>query len=96
MDYLYLDTWLTEDQMIIPNYLKGIEKVSSSLTFHTNAGVRHTQKGYLGGTAFWLDEHGITNVISLKTLEKTSTSTTTARQKEEPLYVRCQKERSHS
>lgn len=70
-NYLYLDTCWTKDKMLIPNCLKGIHKVSSLLILHTKAGVSHTdKKGYLGGTTFWLDEHDITIMISLKTLEK--------------------------
>jgi hypothetical protein len=70
-DYLYLDTCSTEDQMVVPEYLTGIHNVKEGLVLHTNAGKSHTnQKGYLGETAFWLDEHRIAIVISLKTLEK--------------------------
>jgi hypothetical protein len=61
--YLYLDTCSTEDLMIVLHYL-------NPLTLHTNVGVSQTdQKGHFGGTAFWLDEKDIGNVISLKTLE---------------------------
>jgi hypothetical protein len=68
--YLYLDTCSTEDQMVVPDYLKNIRKVDSPLTLHTNAGKSETnQRGDLGDTTFWLDENGIANVISLRTLE---------------------------
>ncbi len=51
-------------------YLKHICRVKNPLSLHTNAGRSHTdKKGNLGGTSFWLDETGIANVISLKTLE---------------------------
>ena len=70
-NYLYLDTYSTKDQMVVPNYLKGIHKESNPLTLHTNTGVSHMDRmGYLGNTAYWLDKGGITNVILLKTLEK--------------------------
>ena len=56
--------------MIDPQHLRGIHRVSKALTLHTNAGASKTdKKGYLGEPPFWLDEHGIANVISLKTLE---------------------------
>jgi hypothetical protein len=56
-NYLYLDTCSTEDQMVAPLYLKGIHLVKDPLTPHRNAGKSETdRKGYLGGTAFWLNE----------------------------------------
>ena len=70
-NYLYLDTCSTEDQMVVPHYLNNIHTVEHPLTLHTNAGKSKTnRKGFLGGTAFWLDESGIANVISLRTLER--------------------------
>ncbi|KAL7484711.1 hypothetical protein ACHAW6_010338 [Cyclotella cf. meneghiniana] len=70
-NYLYLDTCSTEDQMVIAQYLDNVHTVQDTLTLHTNAGKSQTnKKGYLGGTAFWLDESGIANVISLRTLER--------------------------
>ena len=45
--------------------------MKDQLILHTNARQSETnKKGYLGGTAFWLDEKGIVNVISLKMLEQ--------------------------
>eukprot|EP00804_Cyclotella_cryptica_P025530 CCRYP_012008-RA/>CCRYP_012008-RA protein AED:0.36 eAED:0.36 QI:0/-1/0/1/-1/1/1/0/251 len=59
-----------EDQMVVPHYLKDVHTVKDPLTLYTNARKSETNKeGYLGGTAFWLDENGIANVISLKMLE---------------------------
>ncbi|KAL7476985.1 hypothetical protein ACHAW6_002810, partial [Cyclotella cf. meneghiniana] len=70
-NYLYLDTCSTEDQMVVVQYLDNVHTVQDMLTLHTNAGKSQTnKKGYLCGTAFWLDENGIANVISLRTLER--------------------------
>lgn len=70
-DYLYLDTCLTEDQMVTGKHLEGIHKARDQLVLHTNANKSKTnRKGYLGETAFWLDEQGIATVISLRTLEE--------------------------
>eukprot|EP00804_Cyclotella_cryptica_P010780 CCRYP_008725-RA/>CCRYP_008725-RA protein AED:0.40 eAED:0.50 QI:0/0/0/1/1/1/2/0/173 len=57
--------------MVEAKYLDKVHTVEDTLTLHTNAGKSQTnKKGYLGGTAFWLDEKGIANVVSLRTLEK--------------------------
>eukprot|EP00804_Cyclotella_cryptica_P006222 CCRYP_015296-RA/>CCRYP_015296-RA protein AED:0.33 eAED:0.35 QI:23/0/0/1/0/0/3/0/304 len=51
--------------MVEAKYLDKVHTVKDTLTLHTNAGKSHTnKKGYLGGTAFWLDEKGIANVVS--------------------------------
>ena len=69
--YLYLETFSMEVQLVVPHYLKGIHKVKIPLMLHTNDGKNKIgRKGYLGGTACWLDERGIANVISLKMLEE--------------------------
>ena len=69
--YLYLDTCSTEDHMLVPHYLDNMHTVEHPFTLHTNAGKSETnRKGFLGGTAFWLDKNGIENVISLRTLEQ--------------------------
>eukprot|EP00804_Cyclotella_cryptica_P001120 CCRYP_008416-RA/>CCRYP_008416-RA protein AED:0.95 eAED:0.41 QI:0/-1/0/1/-1/1/1/0/146 len=70
-NYLYLNTCSTEDQMVVPHYLHDVHTVEHPLTLHTNAGKSETsRKGFLGSTEFWLDENGIANVVSLRTLEK--------------------------
>eukprot|EP00804_Cyclotella_cryptica_P028417 CCRYP_014200-RA/>CCRYP_014200-RA protein AED:0.36 eAED:0.36 QI:0/0/0/1/0/0/3/0/238 len=57
--------------MVVPDYLQNIREADSPLTLHTNAGKSETNlKGDLEETTFWLDEGGIANVISLRTLEK--------------------------
>ena len=57
--------------MVVAQYLDDVHTVQDMLALHTNAGKSQTnKKGYLGGTAFWLDESGIANVISLRTLER--------------------------
>jgi len=69
-NYLYLDICFTEDQMVCPDSLLKVRKVDNPLRLHTNAGASQTDwNGYLGGTPFWLDERGTTNVIFLHTLE---------------------------
>ena len=45
--------------------------MESPLHLHTNAGTSVSkQQGYLGEHKFWLDPHGIANVISLRSLEE--------------------------
>ncbi len=69
-NFLYLDTCTTEDQMIEPSYLRDIRTADKALTLHTNAGSsRSTKQGRLGSMMFWLDEGGIANVVSLRSLE---------------------------
>eukprot|EP00956_Cyclotella_meneghiniana_P042120 scaffold248363_cov77-Cyclotella_meneghiniana.AAC.3 len=70
-NYLYLDTCTTNNQVVNPAYLKGVHKADTPLHLHTNAGTSVLlQQGYLGEFLFWLDPHGIANVISLRTLEE--------------------------
>ena len=58
------------DFMVNPMYLTGVHTVKDPLHIHTNAGTCTTkQQGFLGSAPFWLDKKGITNVISLRTLE---------------------------
>jgi hypothetical protein len=46
------------------------ECIDDPLRIHTNAGSCVTKKkGYLGSQPFWLDQNGIANVVSLKSLE---------------------------
>lgn len=67
---MYLDTCTTNNQVVDPVYLSGIHKADSPLHLHTNAGTSISkQQGYLGEHLFWLDPHGIANVISLRSLE---------------------------
>lgn len=57
--------------MVALHYLNGVHTVKDPLMLHTNAGKSETNKrGYLGGMAFWLNEKGIANVISLKIQEQ--------------------------
>ena len=51
--FVYIDTCLTEDQMVDRTYMKGIHKVEKPLNLHTNAGTNQTnQKGYMGSHLF--------------------------------------------
>lgn len=61
----------TDDQMVNPAFLTGIlHQVNKRLNLHTNVGSASTNRnGYLGSTLFWLDQMGIANIVSLKTLE---------------------------
>ena len=69
-NWVYVDTCTTDDQMVNPAFLTGIHQVKKRLNLQTNAGSASTnKKGYLGSTLFWLDQMGIANVVSLKTLE---------------------------
>jgi hypothetical protein len=68
---LYLDTCTTDDIMANRQYLKDIRKSPKPLAMNTNTGSTLTDlKGKLGMLQFWLCQHGIANVVSLRTLEK--------------------------
>lgn len=69
-NWVYVDTCTTDDQMINPAYLSNVHEVENRLHLQTNARSASTNlKGYLGNTLFWLDQMGIANVVSLRTLE---------------------------
>ena len=69
-NYLYMDTCTTNNQVVDPVYLSKIHTAENPLHLHTNAGTSVSKKqGNLGEHLFWLDTHGIANVILLRSLE---------------------------
>lgn len=60
----------SKDQMVLPNQSLTDNNVKSPSTLHTNTGSsRMDKRGYFGSTPFWLGEHGIATMVSLKTYE---------------------------
>ena len=61
---LYLDTCITEDQMVTKEYLSGVHQSERPLKLNTNAGISTTdQWRYIGFSVFWLNESGLSNVV---------------------------------
>lgn len=70
---LYLDTCITNNQMINACYLSNVHTSCNPLVLHCNAGstsTRTAKRGYLGMHPIWLDSGGLANVISLRSLKK--------------------------
>ncbi len=56
--------------MVNPAYFSRIHTVKRALHVHTNAGSSSTRiGGYLGSHLFWMDHMGISNIVSLQSLE---------------------------
>ncbi len=67
----FLDSCVTYHLMIIELYLTGICELHIHLKRHCNAGVLTcTQKGDWGPFKFWVNKHGIANLLSIPQLEE--------------------------
>ena len=68
---LYLDSCATYHSAFVAWMLENVQIVNAVLCENCNAGVTETnRKGYCGLFEFWLNEHGIANLLSILQLEK--------------------------
>ena len=75
---VYLDSCATYHTFFIKEFLKNIEENMGTMHGNYNAGeTKITKRGYFGQRRVWLNESGITNLLTIPQLEKDGYSVST-------------------